>query len=147
MNCLAFRRLLLASPRERTHAQQAHLERCEDCARLASGLSALDRKIARAMRLPVPDGLADRILLPRLAVRRWHYGAAAAALLAAIALVVMLPGLLDSDEPALAADAVGLAHPAVAAISMVVEQEPALLKEGRTGDPLVMEQKLKFLGL
>ena len=147
MNCLAYRRLLLAAPRERTPELQAHLEGCEDCARLASGLSALDRKMGRAVRLPVPEGLADRILLPRLRQRRWQYGAAAAALAAAIALGVALPGLLDPDEPALAADAVGATHPAVAAISMVVEQEPALLKEGRTGDPLVMEQRLKSLGL
>jgi hypothetical protein len=80
-------------------------------------------------------------------VRRWHYGAAAAALAAAIALALLAPGLIDPDETALAADAVGPTHPAVAAISMVVEREPALLKEGRTGDPLVMEQKLKYLGL
>jgi len=147
MNCLAFRRRLLAAPRERTPAEQAHLEGCGDCAQLATDLSALDRKIGRTLRLPVPDGLADRILLPRLRMRRWHYGAAAAALAAAIALALMLPGLIDPDETALAADAVGPTHPAVAAISMVVEQEPALLKEGRTGDPLVMQQKLKYLGL
>jgi hypothetical protein len=147
MSCLAFRRLLLASPRERTPAQQTHLEGCEDCAQLATDLSALDRKIGRAMRLPVPDGLADRILLPRLRMQRWHYGAAAAALAAAIALGLTAHGLIDPDETALAADAVGSAHPAVAAISMVVEREPALLKEGRTGDPLVMEQRLKYLGL
>jgi hypothetical protein len=147
MNCLACRRLLLAAPRENASALHEHLEECMDCARLAQNVKAFDRRLARAMRLPVPDGLAERILLPRLATRRWHYGAAAAALVAAIAMGAMAPALLESDEPALAATAVGPFHPAVEAIAMVVEQEPALLKEGRVGDPRVLERKMKELGL
>lgn len=149
MNCLAFRRLLLAAPRENASALHEHLEHCTDCARLARNVKAFDRKLTRAMRLPVPDGLAERILLPRLPTRRrWHYGAAAAAaLIAAIAAGTLAPGVLESDEPALAATAVGPFHPAVEAIAMVVEQEPALLKEGRVGDPRVLERKLKELGL
>ena len=147
MNCLACRRLLLASPRENTPALHEHIEQCADCTRLARNLQAFDRRLARAMRLPVPDGLAERILLPRIKTRRWHYGAVAAALVGAIAIGAMAPTLLESDEPALAATAVGPFHPAVEAIAMVVEQEPALLKEGRVGDPRVLERKLKDLGL
>lgn len=147
MTCLACRRLLLASPRENETALHEHLEHCVECARLARNVQAFDRRISRAMRLPVPDGLAERILLPRLTTRRWHYGAAAAALIAAIAVGAMAPALLEAEEPALAAAAVGPFHPAVEAIAMVVEQEPALLKEGRVGDPRVLERKLKELGL
>ena len=150
MNCLACRRSLLASPRENATALHEHLEQCPECARLARNVQAFDRRVSRAMRLPVPDGLAERILLPRLTTPRWHYGAAAAALIAAIAIGAMAPALLqseESEEPALAAAAVGPFHPAVEAIAMVVEQEPALLKEGRIGDPRVLERKLKDLGL
>lgn len=148
MNCLACRRLLLAAPRENATALHEHLEKCLACARLARNVQAFDRRLSRAMRLPVPDGLAERILLPRLNTRRWHYGAAAAAaLVAAIAIGTMAPALLETDEPALAAAAVGPFHPAVEAIAMVVEQEPALLKEGRVGDPRVLERKMKELGL
>lgn len=147
MNCLACRRMLLSSPRENATALHEHIEQCAECTRLTRDVQAFDRRLARAMRLPVPDGLAERILLPRLATRRWHYGAAAAALVAAIAFGAMAPALLESEEPALAVTAVGPFHPAIEAIAMVVEQEPALLKEGRMGDPRVLERKLKELGL
>ena len=147
MNCLESRRLTLTSPRERTPEQLAHLSECAECRRLAEEVCEFDRRLESAARLPVPEGLSERVLLPRLSARRWHFGLAAAALVLGIGIGHELPAMMETDEPALAADAVGPFHPAVEAISMVVEQEPALLKEGRVGDPRVMERKLKHLGL
>lgn len=148
MNCLDTRRHLVAAPRERTKAQEAHLANCEDCARFAGELAALDRKINKALRLPVPEGLPARIALTRVYPKRSLYaiGAAAALLITASAGVLTM-GVFDANEPTLAAEVVGPTHPAVAAIAMVLDQEPTLLKERRSLAPGMLEERLKPLGL
>jgi hypothetical protein len=149
MNCFESRRRLLAGPRELVDEHDEHLSGCESCARLAADLAALDRKMNKATRIPVPDGLADRIILARGYPGRWHYaaGIAAAILFAAISVVTLAPDVLDSYEPTLAADAVGPTHPAVAAISMVAGRAPGPLTERTAADATAVQARLKFLGL
>ena len=149
MNCLECRRLMLAAPRERTDEQQTHISECGACLRLASELAALDRKLINATRLPVPEGLAERIVLAGECRRGFPRAAfaAAAVLLIALSAVTLLPSVLESHEPTLAADAVGPAHPAVAAISMVVDEEPRLLRHAASPNRAVIEARLKFVGL
>ena len=149
MNCFESRRRLLGSPREQGYAQREHLKSCAACARLAADLAALDRRIDHTTRVPVPDGLAERILLARDQRPRWHYAAAVAAafLFVSIGTVTLLPDLLESSEPTLAADVVGRAHPAVAAISVVIDSEPTLLKERQRLEPGAVQERLKFVGL
>jgi hypothetical protein len=149
MNCFESRRLLLAAPRQRTDMQEQHLASCEACARLVGELAGLDRGIIKATRLPVPEGLAERILLARRrSGRPWYAVTAAAALLVVtIATMVLVVTVRERDEPMLAGDAVGPLHPAVAAISIVLEQEPQLLKHARTLDPAVLQERLKSHGL
>jgi hypothetical protein len=148
MNCFESRRRLLAAPREHADEHDAHLSACEGCARLAVDLAALDRKMNKATRVPVPDGIADRVILARGRPGRWRYaaGIAAAMLLAAVSVVTLLPDVLES-EPTLAADTVGPTHPAVAAISMVAERAPGPFTERTPADAPAVQARLKFLGL
>ena len=149
MNCFEFRRLLLASPRVRTRDQKQHLAQCAACATLARGMEGFESRVHDALRVPVPEALADRVLLRHKirvpAIRAW---AIAASLLAAIGTGVYFyrsSGL--EEEQVLAAASLSAGHPAVAAINYVVDHEPQLLKEGRSGDPAVMRSALSKLGL
>lgn len=149
MNCFESRRRLLAAPRELSALQRSHLESCPACGHLAADLATLDRKISKTTRVAVPDGISERILIARDPLPRWHYaaGIAAAFLFVSIGSVTLFPELLEPSEPTLAAEAVGAAHPAIAAISMVIDREPALLREPQTLDPAAVQERLKFVGL
>lgn len=147
MNCLECRRSLLASPRARTPTQQSHIAECAECARLANRVEGLDRQIEEAARVPVPEALAHRILLSRHRRPLRQYVAAAAVVIMSAAVTLSLPGVQDAAGIAAPLQAVGPTHPAVTAIGFVVDQQPGLLDEGRAGDPAILEQGLKRLGL
>lgn len=123
-SCLDVRRRLLAAPRERSDDVIAHMGECTGCARFAGALKALDRKVLKATRVPVPEGLNERILLAQAGGGHPRAGrvvsAAAAALLISIGAVTLLPA---AEEP-LAADTVAQAQTAVSAISMVLDEKP-----------------------
>lgn len=145
MNCLETRRSLLAEPRRRTHDLERHLETCAGCSSVASGLTALDDRIADAASLPVPDALAERILLARKPRPKLRYYAAAAAIVLAASLGTIL-GTSDLIDPATTVEAVGPEHPAVAAISEVAQDVPrAALSDVEASRE--MEQVLGRLGL
>ena len=144
MNCLVCRRSLLSSPREQSAEQRAHLSECEACARLMADLSDLDGQIEEAARVPVPEAIAHRILLVSHRRPVWHYAAAAAVLLAAIGLAFLLPNVYDTTMLAKPMETVGPSHPAVAAISLVVDDRAKLAHEGDTAE---MDERLKQQGL
>jgi len=149
MNCLEFQKLLLADPRTRTSGQEAHAAECPACAKLARETHEFEARVHQAMQVPVPEALAERVLLRRKVrrpvLRAW---ALAATLAAAIGAGLLFYRFADmTEERVLAAVAVGAAHPAVAAIAYVVDNESRLLKEGRSGDPAVMRSALARLGL
>ena len=144
MNCLTCRRSLLTSPREQSAEQRAHLSQCEACARLMADLSDLDWQIEEAARVPVPEAIAHRILLVQHRRPVWHYAAAATVLLGAIGLSFLLPRVYDSGLLAQPVETVGPSHPAVAAISLVVDDRAKLAHEGDTAE---MDERLKQLGL
>lgn len=82
MDCFEFRRLKLVAPRETTSDQVRHMSECARCAAFADELDGLDRGLQAAMLVPVPEGLADRILLRlKLRGRRWFGEIALAAML------------------------------------------------------------------
>ena len=147
MSCLDTRRSLLAAPRERTPALSDHLVTCAECSRLAARLTDLDARIADAALVPVPDALAHRVMRGRSQRRRWPYAAAAALLCASVLIGFAAPQLMDAAGGTDSLQAVGPSHPAVAAIAMVVEQQPAYLDEARGIDVGAMEEGLKKLGL
>lgn len=145
MNCFETRRILMAAPRERGAELENHLADCADCARLAVRVDELDTRIAEAALVPVPQGLADRVLYGKRAKSRWPYAAAAAVLFASVMMGFAAPQFVDVVSAPM--EAVGPSHPAVAAIAMVVEQQPAYLDEARGVDTVAMEEGLKRLGL
>lgn len=69
MNCLEFRRLALANPQHPGPAALEHEAACPACARFYLDLRRHEEVLYQALSIPVPDGLAERVLLttrPRL---------------------------------------------------------------------------------
>ncbi len=151
MNCLEFRRLIFAEPRRLRSAQKQHIERCAACATLAKEMEGFEAKIHETVMVPVPEALAERILLRHKTVRppvRFGFSsggwALAASLIVAIAVAFHLNYRTADEEPqVVAAAALGSNHPAVAAINYVLDNEPKLLKENRTGDMAVLLSALE----
>jgi hypothetical protein len=64
MNCLDFRRRIGSEPRSRDPELLAHRDSCrEGCAAFWQRAQRFEDDIEAAMNIPVPEGLADRILL------------------------------------------------------------------------------------
>jgi hypothetical protein len=85
MNCLDFRRRVLADPRRPDGEGLAHAAQCPACRAFAERQAELDNRLYDAMRVPVPDGLADRVLVAQGLRRRrtpWLWAMAATVLLA-----------------------------------------------------------------
>lgn len=92
MNCLDFRRQILADPRQPGAAERAHAAGCAACADYLEKQRDLDASLFEAMQVPPPDGLAERILVARgLRSRRWMWPIAASVVLTG-ALVALWPG-------------------------------------------------------
>lgn len=149
MNCFEFRRLLLTDPRVRSHEQEQHLAGCDACGKLVREMELFEQHLHDALRVPVPEALADRVLLRNkvrvTSMRTWALAASIVAALGIGALLFRPAG--DTGERVLTATTLGPAHPGVAAISFVVDHESRLLKEGRIGDPQVLRDTLARLGL
>ena len=149
MNCFQFRRLLLAEPRQITPEQKAHLAECGSCAQLVRGVEQLEERLAKAALVPVPEGLAERVLL-RHKIRspnRWGTLALAASLLVAVGVAFYFNEVPRQGDEIVSAERLTTNHPAVAAIFYVRDHEPQLLRENRSGDPAVMHAALSKLGL
>ncbi len=148
MTCFEFRRLSLVHPRERTAEQEAHRTQCAQCAKLTAEAAAFESRLEEAALVQVPDALADRVILRHRMRPAARYGVWAMA-----AVVLMGAGLwfhrVDERVDDIARPAVALTrdHPAVAAISFVLDHEPRLLRENRSGDPGVMRIAFERLGL
>jgi hypothetical protein len=162
MNCFEFRRLILADPRRRTQAQQEHQARCSSCAALAKEMESFEAAIHDAAAVPVPEGLAERILLRQRAVARsgWFAWLRQPSSMGAWALAASLvigfgtgayfflgSESRQQEQQVLDAAALGERHPAVAAISYVLDNEPRLLAANVSGDMRVMREALARLGL
>lgn len=99
MNCLEFRRHILADPRRPGAGERAHAAECPACADFLDKQRDLDARLFEAMQVTPPDGLADRILVARgLRKRRWIWPVAAS---------LMLTGALVALWPRLGADELG----------------------------------------
>lgn len=70
MNCLDARRELLADPERPSAELGAHLSECAACAAAAERAREQDERIREALKVPVPKGLADRLLLAQTTKRR-----------------------------------------------------------------------------
>ncbi|HEX5093409.1 MAG TPA: DUF3379 family protein [Burkholderiales bacterium] len=81
MNCLDYRRQLLAGTPE-TDAMRVHRMQCAGCAAEWREHGALEAALAEALRVPVPEGFAERMAHAQ-GLRRRRFLAAAATLVAA----------------------------------------------------------------
>ena len=66
-NCLEFRREKLADPRHLSPDALAHLNECAACRGFAAEINENEARLAAALAVPVPEGLAERIVLRRKA--------------------------------------------------------------------------------
>lgn len=131
------------------------MAQCAACTALAREVERVDAEIRGAALVPVPEGLAERVLL-RHKVReparssgfRFGVWAMAASLIVALGVAIHLYRADTGDQERITtAAAVGEGHAAVAAISYVLDHEPQLLKANVSGDPTVMKRALARLGL
>lgn len=95
MDCLEFRRGLGSDPRGIDATAREHLETCTRCAGAYAHAQAAEARLADALAVPVPQGLADRVLLAQLTgtrqqarVQRRRYAWIAFAAAACLALVI-----------------------------------------------------------
>ncbi|MDT3734699.1 MAG: DUF3379 family protein [Denitratisoma sp.] len=65
MNCLEFRRDKLADPRHLPPEALAHLNDCAACRGFATEVDENEMRLAAVLDVPVPEGLAERIVLRR----------------------------------------------------------------------------------
>jgi hypothetical protein len=65
MNCLEFRRQKLADPRRLSPEALAHMGECPACRGFAIEINETGERFATALNVPVPEGLAERIILRR----------------------------------------------------------------------------------
>jgi hypothetical protein len=87
MNCLEFHREKLADPRLASREAQAHAAQCAACREFAQGVDDTERELQQVLAVPVPEGLADRVLLGVRGNRpKWKTWALAASIVAAVAL-------------------------------------------------------------
>lgn len=71
MNCLEFRRRKLADPRRLSPEAAAHLAACAACRDFTIEVNENEERLAAALHVPVPEGLADRIILSRKTAARF----------------------------------------------------------------------------
>jgi anti-sigma factor RsiW len=70
MDCLEFRRRLGVDPHVGDRDAREHLQSCPFCAEAYARAQAFEARLASALSVAVPDGLADRILLAQLTGER-----------------------------------------------------------------------------
>lgn len=100
MNCLEFRRDKLADPRRLSADATMHAQGCASCASFARSVDATDASVQQALMVPVPEGLADRVLLRGQGAGRSHRRAwaIAAGFVAAIAATAFYLDVLPPNE-------------------------------------------------
>lgn len=137
LNCIEVRRQLLTDPRRADSEAMEHRKICAACAEYSAHLTRMDSELATAARVPVPEGLADRVLrnhgLSKAGAQNWL--ALAASLVLAVSLTVLINSIPLHKNPARAA------------IDHVLHDEPDELVAGRTGDSRVLAHVLAQSGL
>jgi hypothetical protein len=128
MNCIDLRRDALAQPLRLAPEAQAHVDACPACRTFIERQRELDAELFETLRVPVPDGLADRILVAHGIRRRrapiaW---AVAATLVAAAGLALLAPATFSGR--ALAGEAIAHVNHEPQSFRIVNRHPAALLR-------------------
>jgi hypothetical protein len=113
MDCLEFRRRLAAEPQARAPELYAHQDGCAACAAAWERAQQDERELLAALQVPVPAGLAERVLLAQASgAHRRHLRRrqAALALAASLLLGVVGGGLFWRRQDAHSLPALAVAH-------------------------------------
>jgi hypothetical protein len=135
MNCLEFRRTILADPRRLGVEAAAHAGECAGCKEFLARTLEEEALLGRALRVAVPEGVHARILDRTVAARnavRWL--ALAASVLVAVA-VAFAVGWTRNDELALAG------------ISFVVHEEAQSITDATPTDWNALVRVARDMGL
>lgn len=88
LTCLEARRELQTDPERPSGALRAHLESCPACARAAENSREFESWLHRAFNVPVPDGLAEKLLLAQTTRSRFRFPRIGLAMAAGVMLAV-----------------------------------------------------------
>lgn len=133
MNCLEFRRSILADPRRPGAEARAHAAECPVCGAFLLRAREDEAQLAKALRVPVPDGLRVRVLGRIGGARpRWLALAASVLIAAAIALIAALP----RPDPV-----------ALAAIDFVVFEEAQSIVDAKPADMKALIAAARKMGV
>jgi hypothetical protein len=135
MDCFTFRRLKRAVPLAASAAQLEHERTCAACAAFARQIDAFERDLHDVATVPVPDGLAEQIILS-LQKPRWldrSYLAMAATIV--LAVVASLTFYLAPDRNEVAE-----------AFAAHVASEPEVLRERGSIEPAKLVAALSQYG-
>jgi hypothetical protein len=143
---MEFRRVALASPQHPGPVALEHEAACPDCARFYLDLRQQEEALYQALSIPVPEGLADRVLLlarPRLINRfgppRVWLPALAATLVLALGLAFMAPRGMSPETLAAGVIAHVRHEPEVLAAEQRVPMAKLVRAFARSGGDLMSE--------
>jgi hypothetical protein len=134
MNCLEFRRAVLADPRRPGGEASSHAEQCPACKEFLMHSLEIEEQLAAALRVPVPQGLSARLLDRTVTAGRPRWLALAASLLTAVAIALAL-GWPRSDAMALAG------------IDFVVFEEAQSIADAKPTDMKVLAAVARKMGV
>jgi hypothetical protein len=135
VNCLEFRRAVLADPRRVDAQAMQHAEQCAGCMEFLSHGLESEARLALALRIAVPEGLRARLLERTAAARRpvrWLALAASLLVAAAIAFFIGSP----KPDPL-----------ALAGIDFVVFEEAQAIADAKPADPQVLAAVAREMGV
>ena len=113
MDCLEFRRSLTVEPQSRDPALRVHRNECVACAAAWERAQQAEHDLLAALQVPVPAGLAERVLLAQATgVRRQHLRRRRVALAFAASLLIAVSagGLFWQQQDAHSLPALAVAH-------------------------------------
>lgn len=139
MNCIGLRRALSIQPGSEDPEVLAHRRVCADCEAFARRQAVFERTLEDAVRIPVPEGLASRVLVAHgvglEGVRRVRRRRFRLAFAASIAFGLLVSWLVSEPEPL---DRAVVAH---------IDHERSHLADRRNLSPEQVNQVLAPLGI
>lgn len=135
MNCLEFRRLVLADPRRLSTETGAHAGQCPGCREFLGHSLEAEAQLAAALQVAVPDGLRARVLDRAAGARRARRLLALAAGVLVAAAVAVTIGWMRNDELALAG------------IDFVVFEEAQSIVDAKPTDLKVLVRVAREMGV